>query len=161
MHVRSKVTLDANALRALREGLAKTGRAEIQLGVFSSKNSRDDDGALGNADIGAVHEFGSKARNIPARSFLRMPMEAKMAKELKRLDIAKSVMRIGPIETMREIGHIAEGEVDKAFTTSGYGTWAPNSIRTVARKGSARPLIDTGKLRAAITSRVEKKGAKS
>jgi hypothetical protein len=168
MRVKSKISIDVTALRALKAGFAKAGHSEIQLGIFTQKNPRQTEGSthqakgdLDNADIGAVHEFGSKKRNIPGRSFLRMPMQTKMGKELKRLNIAKSVMRIGPTETLREIGQIAEGQVDQAFTSSGYGTWAPNSKRTIARKkGASRPLIDTSKLRAAVSSRVVAKGGK-
>jgi phage gpG-like protein len=165
MQVRSKVTLDGKALKALRDGLKAAGKAEVQVGVFAYDADRDDEGSdMSNADIGAVHEFGSKARNIPERSFLRMPTETKLPKELKRIGatiITKTIIEKGASEFLREVGQIAEGQIDEAFTTSGYGQWAPNSKRTERRKGSARPLIDTGKLRAAITSRVEKKGAKS
>ena len=46
--------------------------------------------------------------------------------------------------------------VNEAFETSGWGEWLPNSPLTIAQKGSAMPLIDTGKLRQSITYEVEK-----
>lgn len=172
MRVTSKVTLDIKTLRSLKEGLKRAGNAEIQIGILGQKNARNTGGSTGNntgepmdnADIGALHEFGSKKANIPARSFLRMPTETKLPKEIKRLGpgtIAKNILARGAHETLREIGQIAEGEIDKAFATSGYGEWPANSPRTIARKkGGTSPLIDTGKLRRAISSRVVPKGAK-
>ena len=46
--------------------------------------------------------------------------------------------------------------INEAFETSGWGNWAPNSPLTIAQKGSAMPLIDTGKLRQSITYEVQK-----
>ena len=46
--------------------------------------------------------------------------------------------------------------VNEAFETSGWGNWAENSPLTIAQKGSALPLINTGKLRQSITYEVEK-----
>ena len=171
MRVTSKVTLDVKNLRALKEGLKRAGNAEIQIGILGQKNARDtggsthqSKGAMDNADLGALHEFGSKKANIPARSFLRMPTETKLPAEIKRLGpgtIAKNILTRGAHETLREIGQIAEGEIDKAFATSGFGTWPDNSPRTIARKkGGNSPLIDTGKLRRAVSSRVVAKGGK-
>lgn len=45
--------------------------------------------------------------------------------------------------------------IQMEFSTSGFGKWEPNSEFTIKRKGSAMPLIDTGKLRGAITYEVE------
>lgn len=41
----------------------------------------------------------------------------------------------------------------EAFATSGFGSWVPLSPATVKAKGSARPLVDTGRLRSALTGR--------
>lgn len=170
MNVRSKVTIDVKTLRTLKAGFAKAGHSEVQIGIFTQKNPRQTEGSthqskgdLDNADIGAVHEFGSKKAGIPGRSFLRMPTQTKLPVEMKRIGatvMTETIIEKGPTEFLREIGQIAEGQIDQAFTTSGYGQWAPNSKRTIARKGSARPLIDTSKLRAAVSSRVVAKGGK-
>jgi hypothetical protein len=40
--------------------------------------------------------------------------------------------------------------VCRAWFTDGRNGWAPNKPATIARKGSDRPLIDTGALRASI-----------
>jgi len=55
---------------------------------------------------------------------------------------------------LREIG--AEGEKELKLTlTKSRPEWPPLKPETIKRKGSTRPLIDTGIMRAKITYRVE------
>ena len=158
----------------MKDQMALMQEDEIRIGILGSKNERESakekkfigpapQSDITNAEIGAKQELGSRVERIPARSFLRMPMEEKMPEELEKIGgnrIFKKIMKKGALETLREIGMIAEGQIDKAFKSSGFGTWAPNSPYTQWLKKSSRPLIDTGKLRRAVTSVVEKKGAK-
>ena len=46
----------------------------------------------------------------------------------------------------------AEGDMKK---TIGRGKFKPNSPKTIKRKGSAQPLIDTGRMRASISHKVK------
>ena len=55
------------------------------------------------------------------------------------------------------IGTAAVNQIQEAFQTEGFGEWKPNSPYTIANKGSAMPLVDTGSLRQAITFEVEEK----
>lgn len=50
------------------------------------------------------------------------------------------------------LGKLREEEI-RIFSTRGYGTWPANADETIARKGSSRPLIDTGHLNDALTRR--------
>ena len=51
---------------------------------------------------------------------------------------------------LRRLGLLGQNIVRKWFTDP-RNNWAPNSPATLARKGSSRPLVDTGMLRRAIT----------
>lgn len=48
-------------------------------------------------------------------------------------------------ESNKEVGEHLEKETKRTFEISGPG-WAPNSPHTIAKKGSSKPLIDTGGL---------------
>ena len=115
------------------------------------------DASVTNAEIGAIHEFGSITRGIPARSFLRMPLHRRAQTLVKRFSVifraaaAKGDMK----KALTLLGIACENEIQRAFETHGWGTWPPNSPKTIERKGSASPLIDTAQLRRAIDSRVD------
>lgn len=109
-----------------------------------------------NAEIGLIHEKGSLSRNIPRRSFLEMPLKQK-------LPLQSSVIRTAMLEALEKghsiffyqtLGLISEKIVLSAFNSAGFGSWPANSARTIARKGSSMPLIDTGQLRKSISHRV-------
>lgn len=105
--------------------------------------------------------------HIPARSFLQMPLTRKNAviKELKNQLMANSIDDVayyfatkGDMKTLATMLGVSAVEVVKqAFKTQGFGEWQPNSPYTIAAKGSAMPLQDTGKLWQKIDYEVEEK----
>lgn len=157
MKFTGKVRLDTKGLEKLTQEFSKAGKVRARVGVLGGNADRQDGEPLNNADIGAVHEMGSKSQNIPARSFLRVPCTVELPKALRKIGgkkLLKMVAEKGVVPAMQQVGVLAENVVDEAFETRGSGKWAPNSPVTIARKGSDSPLIDTGKLRRSITSKV-------
>src|SRR4051812_48352520 len=76
MPVQVKTTLNFKPLMTIRTNLAQP--IGVKVGVLASDDARQGEGEpLGNAGIGVAQEFGSLTNNIPARSFLRMPLETK------------------------------------------------------------------------------------
>lgn len=57
-------------------------------------------------------------------------------------------------EILKKAGAFLEGAI-KETITKGRSEWPPLKPETIKRKGSSKPLIDTGKLRASITHKVE------
>lgn len=105
------------------------------------------------ATIAAVHEYGSPQNNIPERSFIRRTFSEKEAAH--RAFLARVVTQIlrGTLTVDRGLGMIGAwgaAEVKKTIT-AGPHIPPPLSPRTIARKGSDRPLVDTGQLVGAIT----------
>lgn len=104
---------------------------------------------------------------IPARSFLELPLTTQ-TKKLEKYTIEKFggeglqaleywIAEKGDLESVAQMLGVAGVRlVNEAFETSGWGNWAENSPLTIAQKGSALPLINTGKLRQSITYEVEK-----
>ena len=53
---------------------------------------------------------------------------------------------------MNKLGILAQGDIQGEITALSS---PPNSPVTIARKGSSKPLIDTGAMRAAVTWKVD------
>lgn len=131
----------------------------VKVGVLADDQLHPGD-SIGAAGLAAVHEFGSQSRKIPERSFLRKTLFMKKDeynawvernKDGIMADITKGNFYFS---VLPKIGSLWVSYVLECFKTGGFGSWAPNSAETVRRKGSDKPLIDTGALRRSITFEV-------
>ena len=64
------------------------------------------------------------------------------------------IMAGGMRGALKTLGVVAEGTIQKAFATGGWGEWPKLSPVTIRRKKSSKILIDTSQLRRSISSRV-------
>lgn len=102
----------------------------------------------------AIHQFGSITRNIPARPFLDKGVEEGSDKyvALAHKKVKHILTGIMTVDTYYGLlGQIATAEVKKYIRN---GTFTPLSPYTIARKGSSKPLIDTGQMRNTVTYEV-------
>ena len=117
-------------------------------------------GMTTNAEIGAVHEFGSIARNIAPRSFLRVPISEHLQKEMENsgaLDVEtmNEVLRQGSvIPWLKKVSTIAKGIVLEAFATGGFGKW-PAWKNPNYTNNAGQLLVDTTQLRDSIVDEVK------
>lgn len=150
---------------------ALSGTGTVQVGIFGRKSGRSEIGKLRragghavkkgshatatNAEVGLLMELGSHSRNIPARSFLRMPITLHSKEIMKdaMAEIPNIWQKGGMLIFLKRVGIAAENVVQQAFASRGFGNWQPLKASTIARKGSDAPLIDTSQLRRAIASR--------
>lgn len=161
MAQQTEISFNLDGLEDIRRKLGDELVARV--GILGSDVARkgDDDTDLTNSEIGVIQEFGSETANIPPRSFLRMPVETHAREIMKSMDspaVRKAVESGDAVTVFKILGIAAESFVKQAFSSGGFGKWAPNTPATVDRKGSSKPLIDTGELRRSITSDVVKKG---
>lgn len=106
--------------------------------------------------VAAVNNFGSPSRGIPARPFMHEggPEAVKATEPVAAVMVPLVNAGKATIEdALREMGPYAQGAMQDKITS---GPWEPNAPRTVAEKGSAQPLIDTGLLRSTLTWAVRK-----
>lgn len=148
------IKIDTTKLDAIQKQAKKQYMAKV--GVLGGAPAREE-GAVTNADLGAIHEFGTK--NIPARSWLRMPLEFQMPKVYQSIGqkLVNSMTTNNVLEIFKQIGIRAESIVQRAFDTRGFGNWAPNAASTIRQKKSDAPLIDTAEFRKSVTSTAEAK----
>ena len=152
-----KVKSDFTTLNRIIAKLTEGNGMGVKVGILSKTNARTDSAGESNASVGLQHEFGSYSKNIPQRSFIRMPLkkrEKEIIKEIKEKMPQYLLSGIKPF--LEKVGMMAERQIGEAFRTGGFGTWQPLSPVTVARKGSSGILIDTGQLQRSITSQVVK-----
>jgi hypothetical protein len=117
--------------------------------------AKADSGNIPLAMIAAVHEFGKPELGIPERSFLRGGIRSGIPKfhRLNAANLRAVVLGAKTVaESLEQLGVVAVGEVKREFVV---GKFAPNKPATIARKGSSRPLVDTGQLRQSITYQLE------
>jgi hypothetical protein len=155
-----KLIRDDKGLDAFKQGLKDLGQAQyVKIGyLHAGKGDEVHNGTtLTNAEIGIIQEFGSFENNIPPRSHIRMPIQAK-SDEIKMVFNSRKVKNLMMAQeygkVLELIGIAAEIAIQQAFESSGFGQWQVNSPATIKRKGSSRPLINTGALRRSITSEV-------
>ena len=137
-----KVVNHVNVNQILKD-IARLDGTVVSAGVMDSKN----------ATKAAINEYGTS--KIPQRPFMRTAVSrhGKSWGE-KSAKAVQSVMKGMPIIQVTElVGMQMKSDISSTLTN---GPWTPNSVVTIAKKGSSRPLIDTGELRASITYRVEK-----
>lgn len=105
-----------------------------------------------------IMSHGSPLWQIPPRPVLEPAIEAhKGAISTLFRDVIKAAARGDESALQRALivcGIAAQNYCRDWFTDPRNG-WPPNSPRTIKMKGSARPLIDTGTMRKAITYVVE------
>lgn len=148
MAQRDGMSMDDRPLRRIEKNLTKAQGAHVRIGVLASRGGNADHDGITMIELAAIHEFGSPAAGVPERSFIRRTFEVKTAelKVIKRRLAERVVtgkMTIG--DALEILGSWGAAEVKKTITV-GPGVPPPNAPSTVERKGSARPLVDTGRL---------------
>lgn len=117
---------------------------------------------MNNVQTAMANEIGSAPGVrpvVPSRPFMaqsfrkekQAPFLLYMGKLLKMISQGNMSTKIA----LERIGRMGESRVKDEIT---HGQFAPNAPFTVAKKGSSRPLIDTGSMRRAVTYKVRMRG---
>lgn len=106
------------------------------------------------ASNAALHELGSADGSTPPRDFMRQGSDLF---EGQKSAIGGVVARVAegkasPTEGSNALGVLLQGSVRRAITR---GNFAPLDPKTIARKGSSKPLIDSGALRGGVDVRTK------
>ncbi len=133
---------------ALRDGV------EIDVGVSKKDGGQlHPNGRSTIAEIATAHELGL---GVPRRSFLRSWFEENQSSILAQLRAAGRLAfkRRTPIIVQAKI--LGQQFVRQVQGRIAGGVPPPNAPSTIARKGSATPLVDTGTLMQAISAEVKR-----
>ena len=114
----------------------------VEAGIFGGKDQKK----------AMWQEYGT-SRGIPARPFLRNTMyenEARFASFI--MPYIQNVMEGGSAdEVFSALGPFMVQAIQRTIAAGGF---APNAPSTIKKKGSSKPLIDTGSMYGAITFNV-------
>lgn len=132
----------ASYVRRMKD-FAKTG---VKVGILEGAGMHDGDGeAMTVAQIAAIHEFGMG--NMPERSFIRAGTD-EARPQIGRLSEHLVKGEADAVTAANQLGAFAAAKIQAKIVA---GPFVPNSEATVAKKGSSRPLIDTGQMRQSVT----------
>lgn len=133
--------------------LAELADKEVRIG-FQHGEAAEDDGT-DICDIVAWNELGTE--HIPSRPFLRKSVDENEGKINQFLQAEVRSLASGKTaETLlNEIGTFQKSLVQEKIME---GSFAPNAESTIRRKGSSKPLIDTGRMRQSVNYVIKRKG---
>ena len=143
-------------LKGFLERFREIGKPKVYIGVPASKNGMHE-GGINMATLLAIHVLGAPSRGIPQRDPLRPPLIANAQRYSDLLALGlKNALSDGtdPKLVYEKIGIVATNDVYDYFVT---GNFKPLNQKTIDRKGSSKPLIDTEELRGAMTYEVRQK----
>lgn len=131
------------------EGLLEDFRAKkaghVAVGVIDGSGGEQTEDGITIAGLAVVHEFGAPKAGIPARLPMTLTLEQKaeaIQEAQRRLGL--SIMQGRP--TAEALGLLGEFVSSEIRNTIQQGLEPPNSEKTIERKGSSKPLIDSGRL---------------
>lgn len=140
-------------MRELRE----LAVSRVDVGVIGDKASATHQGTTEEpatvVDVATWNEYGL---GVPERSFIRQTADLKAA-EITRFAAKQYGDVVGGTSTaksaMERVGMFTQGLIQQRIAD---GIPPENSPATIDRKGSDKPLIDTGQLRSSITYEVRR-----
>lgn len=128
------------------------GSPKVSVGIHEADGGKPHEGSeLRVIDIGQIHEFGL---GVPQRSFIRAwfdENEARAREAIRRLLVSVVEGKRTPDQAVEVFALWVVGQIQQRIASGISPSLDP---RTIARKGSSTPLIDTGQLRSSISYEV-------
>lgn len=128
-------------------------KLQVHVGFQAGQDTEED--GIDVAGIAILNELGTSS--TPARPFMRKSVDENSSKiksmcatQLKRL-VHGATAR----DVLEKIGVFQKGLIQQKIVN---GTFEPNAPSTIRKKGSSRPLIDTGRMRQSVSYIVRRKG---
>jgi hypothetical protein len=131
----------------LQKRLAKSNQV-VNVGFPDSVNHTPDGNSV--AFIAAVHEYGAPGAGIPERPFLKISIVKGKPEQMRlnKVNLFRIVKGGMDFETaLGQLGAMAQGQVQQYIVD---GQFVPLKPATIKKKGSSKPLIDTGQMRQSV-----------
>lgn len=135
-----------------QEKVKRADGASVRIGLFRESGNVAE--GLTMVDLGAIHEYGSPAANIPQRSFLRETFAKKQNEVKKKSAQAAAGFVKGRLSLARALDNLGQWAAAQVKASIAAGIMPENAPSTVKQKGSSKPLVNTGRLLNAITHKV-------
>ncbi len=151
----SRTNYDNKALTKLISQLRQLEKTTVQVGIFSDRATRRGGTSVDNPTLGTKHEFGV---GVPIRSWLRMPLGSRFKARMDATGSAQYIETLtedGPVAVAELVAAEAEGQIQDAFDSGGFGVWP--KWRGNYQSATGRILDDTSQMRNAVSSRITTK----
>lgn len=136
-------------LREINELKSKKVFVGFQSGEAAEENGTD------VVDVAAYNELGTS--RIPSRPFLRNSVDNHKDKisAMCKNQVRKLVKGATAEKCLKELGNFGVKLVQEEITN---GSFEPNAESTIRKKGSSKPLIDTGRMRQSVHFVIKERG---
>lgn len=133
-------------LEELIHDLRARKAGHVAVGVIDGSGGEEiRDEGITMAGLAVVHEYGAPRRGIPARLPMTLTLERK-ASEIQEAQIrlGREILKGMPTtDALATLGEYVSSEIRMTIQS---GLEPPNTEATIEKKGSSKPLIDTGRL---------------
>lgn len=142
--------------RIKRELGHNRGKAHVAVGILAKDAARTtgDAAYIDNPTLGAIHEFGSSDGHIPERSFIRATVDANVDKYRRLMSRLLSRVVMGYLEDRKVLSILGARIRADIVNRINAGIEPKLADSTADKKGSSKPLIDTGNLKRSINYEV-------
>lgn len=140
---------ETKAGRKFRQEIEKLKKLEVRIGYQRGEENIESEGESADlCDIAVYNELGTE--DIPSRPFMRDSVDSH--EEQIKAFLKKQMAMLAKGQTtaeqmLKSIGVFQKGLVQAEIVD---GDFEPNAPSTIKRKGSDKPLIDTGKMRQSV-----------
>jgi hypothetical protein len=150
-----KVTDNKKGFNRLVKALKDMASLAVDVGYFGDKKHPESENYT-VVGIAGVHEFGAPKANIPERPFMSTTFDERLNENNARIKKGYQEIILGKISVTAFLEGLGElnaswvrGMIDKI-------QFPPLRAATIARKGSSKPLIDTGTMKNYCNKRIVK-----
>jgi len=137
----------AARLSEIARGLSKPSTLEVG---FLENASYPDGTPV--ALVAAVQEYGAPSRNIPPRPFFRTMIAEKSPEWPDAIAGLLKTTDYDAEKTMMQVGEGIKGQLQQSIVETNS---PPLAEATIERKGSSKPLVDTGHMFNSVDYKVE------
>lgn len=161
---------DNSLFVAYEKNLQQFKDSVVKAGVLAKDGSQQHSEGMTVFQIGMIHEFGVPEKNIPRRSFIRVPIENNIKEITKLIEHNHKLVSENAMSAKTALDLIGTKAFDTIKESFRKNDWKPNAPITikggwmtkngkrffVKGKKSSKPLIDKGQLIGSISYIVEK-----
>lgn len=147
---------ETKAGKKFRQEIEKLKKLQVRVGYQRGEENIESEGESADlCDIAVYNELGTE--NIPSRPFMRDSVDNHAEQINAFLKKQMALLAKGDTtaeQMMKSIGVFQKGLVQAEIVD---GDFEPNAPSTIKKKGSDKPLIDTGKMRQSVNFVIVKK----
>ena len=130
-------------------------KLQVHVG-FQHGDATDEDSGADLADIAMWNELGTV--HSPPRPFLRQSVDSNESRIKSACEAGLKALTRGEKtakDVLEMLGVMQKGLIQNTIRN---GDFAPNAPSTIKKKGSSKPLIDSGRMRQSVNYVIKKKG---